>query len=336
MNISSLGNLSQPFFSVVIPVYNKGPHLHRSISSVLNQNFRDFELLLINDASTDNSEEVMLKFVDARIQILKRSIPGPGGYAARNLGTKKARAKWVAFLDADDEWFPGHLNELKQLIHEFPEAGLVCTSWNEVQKDAIGVPNLFREKMGDIGKIPINYKDYIYKCVKIGFPYCSSAIAVLQSALLAVEGFPADKCRRGGDVDTWLRVMAYVRCAAWSSKISAVYFKDSVNMVTKHETFTASWEKGTIDTLLFSESDRQVRIYLKKYNNKRIIDRYLYSRLAEMRSNENLLPNIYLPNLTFKQLLIVSASPLSDKLINILNSFMRYVNHKLLRKLQSF
>lgn len=71
-----------PFFSIIIPVYNKGPHIQRSISSVLNQTFQNFELILINDASTDNSLEEMQKFTDPRIRILYRSEPGSGGYAA--------------------------------------------------------------------------------------------------------------------------------------------------------------------------------------------------------------------------------------------------------------
>jgi len=87
----------KPLFSVIVPVYNKGPHIHRSIKSVLNQTFEDYELLLINDASTDNSLEEMQKFTDPRIRILHRDQPGPGGYAARNLGTQEAQANGLLF-----------------------------------------------------------------------------------------------------------------------------------------------------------------------------------------------------------------------------------------------
>jgi len=108
-----------PFFSVIIPVYNKGPHIHHSISSVLNQTFQDFEIILIDDASTDNSLEEIRKFTDPRIRILNRSEPGPGGYAARNLGIKEANAEWVALLDADDIWYPEHLGTAKGLIDDY-------------------------------------------------------------------------------------------------------------------------------------------------------------------------------------------------------------------------
>ncbi|MDI9370841.1 MAG: glycosyltransferase family A protein, partial [Synergistota bacterium] len=73
---------STPFFSAVIPVYNKGPHVARAIRSVLAQTWQNYELLLINDASTDESLEEMQKYTDPRIRILHRDTPGPGGYAA--------------------------------------------------------------------------------------------------------------------------------------------------------------------------------------------------------------------------------------------------------------
>ena len=92
--------------SVVIPLYNKGPHIARSINSVRSQTFQDFELIIVNDASTDNSLGEVARFKDPRINLYHREKPGPGDYAARNLGIEKAKAEWIAFLDADDEWMP--------------------------------------------------------------------------------------------------------------------------------------------------------------------------------------------------------------------------------------
>ncbi|MDZ7809373.1 MAG: glycosyltransferase family A protein [Arhodomonas sp.] len=112
-----------------MPVHNKEPHLERSIGSVLAQTFRDFELLLIDDASTDSSLDCMQAFVDERIRVFHRDSPGPGGYAARNKGIANARGDWVAFLDADDEWFPYHLEHLVELASEYPRADMLGCSW---------------------------------------------------------------------------------------------------------------------------------------------------------------------------------------------------------------
>jgi glycosyltransferase involved in cell wall biosynthesis len=109
----------------------------RSVGSVLNQTFRDFELIIINDASTDGSVEEVQKFNDPRIRLLHRDEPGPGGYAARNLGIKEARGKWIAFLDADDEWYPEHLWKMKELSIRYPEVYFMGCGWHICTKETI-------------------------------------------------------------------------------------------------------------------------------------------------------------------------------------------------------
>src|SRR5690606_23125546 len=99
-------------FSVIMPVYNKAPHLRRSIKSVLAQSYTGFELIIINDASTDSSYDVLTSFNDPRIRLFNRDRPGPGGYAARNLGIEASSFEWISFLDADDEWEPDYLESV--------------------------------------------------------------------------------------------------------------------------------------------------------------------------------------------------------------------------------
>src|SRR4051812_4022993 len=126
---------TKPFFSVIIPVHNKLPHLDRSINSVLNQTYLNFELLLIDDASTDGSEHEILKYVDPRVRLFRRSRPGAGGYAARNLGIKKAIYEWVCFLDADDEWDISLLETLKHTIEEHAEVECVTWGWRNEKEN---------------------------------------------------------------------------------------------------------------------------------------------------------------------------------------------------------
>src|SRR6056297_1231579 len=121
------------FFSVVIPLYNKEPHVARCIRSVLTQTHQDFEILIVNDASTDNSVGEVNKFEDTRIRLVHREEPGPGGYAARNLGIKLAQSEYIAFLDADDEWLPDHLLNMKNIIHKYPVASIWGSGWELVE-----------------------------------------------------------------------------------------------------------------------------------------------------------------------------------------------------------
>ena len=94
--------------SVIIPTYNRAEKLHKSISSVLAQTYTDFELLIIDDGSTDHTDEVVNSFADTRIRYVKMPQNG-GASAARNEGIRLAEGTWVAFHDSDDVWRPEKL-----------------------------------------------------------------------------------------------------------------------------------------------------------------------------------------------------------------------------------
>ncbi|HAT66053.1 MAG TPA: glycosyltransferase family 2 protein, partial [Flavobacteriaceae bacterium] len=101
--------------SVIIPLYNKERFIGETIQSVLNQSFADFELILINDGSTDKSEAVVKTFNDPRIRY--KSIANSGVSVARNTGIELAKFPWIAFLDADDWWAPSFLSEVETAIN---------------------------------------------------------------------------------------------------------------------------------------------------------------------------------------------------------------------------
>jgi glycosyltransferase involved in cell wall biosynthesis len=117
-------------FSVVIPLYNKAHIIDRTVASVLTQTLRDFELIIVNDGSTDDSLEIIGKYVnDSRIRIVNQENKGVS--AARNKGVFEATFNYVAFLDGDDEWLPNYLAKIKEAIELFPNAGMYgCTSWH--------------------------------------------------------------------------------------------------------------------------------------------------------------------------------------------------------------
>src|SRR5690554_5521626 len=96
-------------FSVVIPLYNKELSISNTIQSVLDQTFQNFEIVIVNDGSTDNSVKEVEKFDDKRIRLIHQENQGVS--AARNRGIKEARYEWIAFLDGDDLWEKEHLEE---------------------------------------------------------------------------------------------------------------------------------------------------------------------------------------------------------------------------------
>lgn len=106
--------MKAPYFSVVIPAYNVESYIEETITSVLRQTFNDWELLVVDDGSTDRTREKLGAFKDERIRVL--TIPNGGVSRARNLGIEKAAGKFIAFLDGDDVWHPGHLSRAYEYL----------------------------------------------------------------------------------------------------------------------------------------------------------------------------------------------------------------------------
>lgn len=113
-------------FSVVIPIFNKRHTLPRTVECALAQTFGAFELILLDDGSTDGSLDSVAGIEDGRVRRLSQANAGPG--AARNAGIAAARSDWAALLDADDLWAPDHLAELDRIRRRYPEAALIGTA----------------------------------------------------------------------------------------------------------------------------------------------------------------------------------------------------------------
>lgn len=118
---------AKPLVSVVLPTYNRAHHLQRSVGSVLHQSFRDFELIIVDDGSTDDTRDVVAGFRDPRVRYVARERNG-GVAAARNTGVRAASGTYLAFQDSDDEWLLDKLTlQLRALQEAGPDYGMcVC------------------------------------------------------------------------------------------------------------------------------------------------------------------------------------------------------------------
>ncbi len=131
---------NMPFTTVVIPLYNKERYIRRTIDSVLAQTVRHFELIVVNDGSTDDSRSIVREYTDTRVRLVDQENRGVS--AARNRGITEARGELIAFLDADDEWLPDFLDTILRLRERFPAAGAYATGLREFR----GPPRVYRNR----------------------------------------------------------------------------------------------------------------------------------------------------------------------------------------------
>jgi glycosyltransferase involved in cell wall biosynthesis len=122
----------KPVFSIVIPTYNRSKKLKKTINSVISQTFTDYEIIVIDDGSNDDTASVMASFNDSRIRY-EWQINSGGPATPRNIGINLAKADWICFLDADDLWYPEKLIKVYKIIESNRNLDLICH--NEIKRD---------------------------------------------------------------------------------------------------------------------------------------------------------------------------------------------------------
>ena len=231
-------NVLGPSFSVVIPLFNKAPHIRRAINSVLTQTYLPNEIIVVDDGSTDGGTDLVPYNEDneAGVTLLRRAQPGAGGYAARNLGIHTARSEWIAFLDADDEWLPVHLSNLAQAISAASEAEELAgtfAGYVNVYPDGRRSADPLTKFMPDHHTFTLDFDELLRIWINLrACPIWTSAAAFRRRSLLQAGLFPDGRAKRGGDKDTWLRVSA-LGPLQFAPGVTAIYHRDAVNMVTR-------------------------------------------------------------------------------------------------------
>jgi glycosyltransferase involved in cell wall biosynthesis len=188
-------------FSVVIPLYNKAPHIESAVQSVLDQTFADFEVIVIDDGSTDGGGELVKAMRDARVRVVAQ--PNAGVSMARNLGISIAAGEWVAFLDADDWHHPRHLESLVQAQELYPSAEMVSTTYHNVPHCDGAWPPMWKvpDVPGEIELI-LDFPSRWTEAQTIN----SSTVAVRTSRLLEMQPCFAPGESHGEDIDLWFRI----------------------------------------------------------------------------------------------------------------------------------
>lgn len=185
-------------FSIIMPLYNKAQSVEKSIRSVLAQTECAFELLIVNDGSTDKSPEIAESITDARIRVIHQNNAGVS--AARNHGIREAKFEYLAFIDADDLWTPTFLSSIQSLISQYPNAGAYATAY----QFQTGIENR-PARIHGLQSNPMLMDDYFAVASRGDLPFHTSGICIPRSVIARVGYFPVDQ-QQGEDQDLWARI----------------------------------------------------------------------------------------------------------------------------------
>lgn len=220
-------------FSIVIPLYNKEKYIERCISCIKKQIFTDFEVIVINDGSTDNSVHLVERLICDDVRFKLYSFNNSGVSKARNRGVKLSKMDFVCFLDADDEWDRYHLQNLFNEIKVTKKLAYCCNYY-------IKNNEFFQPLVDGFNTGPVtNYYFYCSNDIQLAW---TSAVCINRNVLLDVDGFN-EEFTLGEDLELWSKVYNLVGFYFIASP-SAYYHTDDVESLTK------SSRKNTIFALV--------------------------------------------------------------------------------------
>jgi len=209
-----------PTVSVIIPTYNRERLLVRSVKSVLNQTYQDFEIIIVDDASTDNTEKVVRSFNDERIRYVRHD-KNKGEAAARNTGIKLARGKYIASQDSDDEWLPEKLHKQIDLIEKSPpHVGVVYTGfWKIEQNKKTYIPFAWvKQKQADIHQ----------ELMKGNFIGCP--VTLIKKQCFQKAGGFDESLSNLVDWEMWLRISKHYHFSCIDEPLAIAYYdKDNIS-----------------------------------------------------------------------------------------------------------
>lgn len=284
----------KPYFSVIIPLYNKENFILNTIKSIMNQNFTDYEIIIVDDCSTDKSLKIVTNIVHDKIRIIRHE-KNKGLSASRNTGIKNANAKYLAFIDADDLWKEDYLQELFQLISDFPQAHLFGTNYEEFYSDdKILLPENNSKSLQNNSLIIDFFK------ISLAQPlYCPSSFCVEKSVFETI-GYYDETITFGEDVDYNIRANSEF-LLAYSKKPLVHYLMLSENQITQSKVsgkIITNFDKFEIDNCSKS---------LKKFLD---FHRYIMAKHYKQEENyENFMKmknGISTSSLNYKQLILLN------------------------------
>lgn len=304
---------------------NKGPYIRNTLQSVLDQTFQNFEIIIVDGGSKDNGPYIVRSFHDKRIIIFKQN--GTGVSTARNQGVAIAKANLIAFLDADDEWMPLHLETILKLTKKYPHAGAYSTAYKIKEANGSTRWAKYREIPTSPweGLIP-NY----FKSGALGeYPIWTSVVCIWKEIFSEVGGFP-EGAWFGEDADLFGKI-ALKYPIAFSWYMGGIYHREAANRAcdrqppSEEEPFVKTARKAIKDNLVPPNQIEYLNEYIAKkeilraYNHLCTGDKKTAYKILKLQKTKyfrykkiNLLILAIIPNLLYQKI-----SKLETKLIKL-------------------
>lgn len=252
------------FFSVIMPLYNKAQYVAKTIASVLGQSYADWELIIVDDGSKDDSFAVASKAISGCDRALIIRQENAGVSTARNNGVALSKGDFVCFLDADDWWSPTFLVEMHNLITEYPDAGIFGSSYF-----------LVKNKINKIAPIALDegfekgYINYIQVYSRfLCMPLWTGAICVKKIVFEEMQGFKP-QLKLGEDFDLWLHIALQHKVAFVNNPLA--YYNQNVDLINR--AVGKLHKPETTEICCYSDYEKQYpnNTYLKQLlDNKRV------------------------------------------------------------------
>jgi len=237
------GSKREPLVSVITPAWNAAQYIQPTMDSLLKQSYSNWEWLIVDDGSTDNTREIIARQSDSRIRLIQNKHTGLPA-AGRNVGLANAKGDFVAFLDSDDLWLPEKIEQQIALFEKEPDVGLVFSPyavWND------GETSPHRILPDDIAHLPNPGNYFALLCLKnrIG----NSTVVVRRSLLLEHGNLDEDPAVRGSeDYELWLRLSRFTRFAF--VPVPLIWYRVHANSVSSNETRNCRTSMRVIEKIL--------------------------------------------------------------------------------------
>lgn len=258
-------------FSIIIPLYNKEKYISQTLTSVLNQNYKDYEVIIVNDSSTDNSLEIVKTFNDKRIKIYTKMNNGVS--AARNYGINMAKGEYLAFLDADDLWHPNYLLTMLFLTNKYHDCDIFGMGYKTFEND--NIYNIMAiHNLKDVFDKDDFYLEPFFKIAykKRSGLLLTSSVIVRSNYIKSFSCLFPEGINCGEDIDLWIRLVGKSK-VAYSNECLMYYRANTDNSL--YMTYRTDLDK-TIDYRKWLHYDI-VQPYFKNF-----VSMFILTRAADL------------------------------------------------------